>query len=87
MRRDEGIPPYGRPGGRGRPVWPDICPATGKLAKKKAEVPPGPLLLFGVLVVQASRPRWPERSNSISFALSGAMQAFSTQKLRAPRRI
>ena len=35
VRRDEGIPPYGRPGGRGRPVWPDICPATGKLARKK----------------------------------------------------
>ena len=23
-RRDEGIPPYGRPGGRGHPFWPGV---------------------------------------------------------------
>ena len=25
VRRDEGIPPYGRPGGYGRPGWPVVC--------------------------------------------------------------
>ena len=25
VRRDEGIPPYVCPEGRGRPVWPDAC--------------------------------------------------------------
>ena len=25
VRRDEGIPPYGRPGAQGHPVWPCVC--------------------------------------------------------------